>query len=164
MCTLLSRACDCVAVKSTGTWIYGGMKIWTEDHFHFLVPLHISSLSHEAYYNAAKVMRSTIAVCVEAGGLAVRTTVGTSTTMFLSRRYKKGIPLSLTQSLVCSKRLCSRVVVATCRLSYLLSVWMLYDRVICFYCCTRMKAHVSNGKHLSSNDGICLQHACVRQI
>ena len=43
-CTLLSRACDSVAVKSTGTWIYGGMKIWTEDHFHFLVPLYISSL------------------------------------------------------------------------------------------------------------------------
>ena len=44
------------------------------------------------YYNAAKVMRSTIAVCVEAGGLAVRTTDGSSTTMFLSRRYIKGDP------------------------------------------------------------------------
>ena len=133
MYSLFSRACGFVAVKSTGTWVYGEMKIWTEDHFHFLVPLLISYLTryHEAYYNAAKVMRSTIAVCVEAGGLAVRTTVGRSTTMFLSRRYIKGIPLSLTQSLVCSKRLCSRVVVATCRLSYLLSVWMLYDRVIC---------------------------------
>ena len=133
--SLCSCACGSVAVKSTGTWVYGGIKIWTEDHFHFLVPLLISYLSlarcHEAYYNAAKVMRSTIAVCVEAGGLAVRTTVGRSTTMFLSRRYIKGIPLSLTQSLVCSKRLCFRVVVATCRLSYLLSVWMLYDRVIC---------------------------------
>ena len=94
----VSRACGSVAVKSTGTWVYGETKIWTEDHFHFLVPLLISSLSHEAYYNAAKVMRSTIAVCVEAGGLAVRTTVGRSTTMFLSRRYIKGIPLSLTQS------------------------------------------------------------------
>ena len=133
LCTLLSRACGSVAVKSTGTWVYGEIKIWTEDHFHFFVPLLISYLTryHEAYYNAAKVMRSTIAVCVEAGGLAVRTTVGRSTTTFLSRRYIKGIPLSLTQSLVCSKRLCSRVVVATCRLSYLLSVWMLYDRVIC---------------------------------
>ena len=91
-----------VAVKSTGIWVCGGMKIWTEDHFHFIVALHMSSRSHEAYYNAAKVMRSTIAVRVEAGGLAVRTTVGRSTTMFLSRRYLKGIPLSLTQSLVCS--------------------------------------------------------------
>ena len=38
-CTILSRACGSVAVKSTGTWVYGEMKIWTEDHFHFLVSL-----------------------------------------------------------------------------------------------------------------------------
>ena len=39
LCTILSRACGSVAVKSTGTWVCGEMKIWTEDHFHFLVSL-----------------------------------------------------------------------------------------------------------------------------
>ena len=37
--TFSARACGSVAVKSTGSWVYGEMKIWTEDHFHFLVSL-----------------------------------------------------------------------------------------------------------------------------
>ena len=42
--TFSARACGSVAVKGTGTWVCGEMKIWTEDHFHFLVsPLVLDS-------------------------------------------------------------------------------------------------------------------------
>ena len=52
--TILSRACGSVAVKSTGTWVCGEMKIWTEDHFHFLVSVHILELAIRKVYDPAE--------------------------------------------------------------------------------------------------------------
>ena len=85
-----SRACNYVAVKSTLIKVYGDVYYLIGRPYHFLVSpsgrqrltgigydfslqCHLPSPVCFLRLNAAKVMCSTIAVCVEAGGLAVST-------------------------------------------------------------------------------------------
>ena len=87
--------------------------------YDFSLYCHLPSTVCFLRLNAAKVMCSTIAVCVEAGGLAVSTKRWYAcTTNDTEPSVIRGIPLSLTQRLVRRKRLYSRVVVATNRLSH----------------------------------------------
>ena len=51
--TPLFCACDSVAVKSTGIRVYGEVKIWTADHFHFLASLLILQLATRRVYDLA---------------------------------------------------------------------------------------------------------------
>ena len=50
---LSACACGSVTVKSTGIWVHGEVKIWTEDHFHFLVSLLVLKLVIRRVYDLA---------------------------------------------------------------------------------------------------------------